>query len=298
MFRAENQNPCFGALRGGMLIDDELPHPCGLECISNTTNTMLSVITNTAGVRPLSPKDFFDIARIDRHWNLMRLNTDFRDEILTLLKPFNQSPSAKIEADNPSLASFEQYIYAEIEPFVSPPNAGIPSLASFEQYVLKQTRSISSERQRYQFRMNITALKTRLDTRNLYTTDQAKRILFERKLLPCGATLVVVPNDAYFNHWAEHIRKHTNLEVVGDRHNPAIKRYCDEVRDRSYWDKGIAYIDLRLRAPFPTLNELMKCTIIVVSYDRIRECEYPYESYLLQFRWLRVVVDSRTQQGM
>ena len=44
---------------------------------------------------------------------------------------------------------------------------------------------------------------------------KASRLIFERSLIPCSMTLIVVP-DALLEHWAEQIRRHLDLEVFAD----------------------------------------------------------------------------------
>ena len=244
MHQAENKNTTFGALRGGILGDAP-----GL----GKTITMLSLIASTAGLRPVEPKEFYDTESIDEHWKLMRTNPVFRPEILRALKPFRSSAR-----------------YDDLANYVSPPynDDRFPTLASFEQYVNKTMRPVVPQPMLDMFRRSVIAFKAGLDKRNrrFFSNDKGKRMLFERNLIPCSTTLIVVP-DALLEHWAEQIRRHVNLGVFVDP---------NENNEGSH---GVVYIDgvgdlASARFPLnhqqmsiPSAFDLMTHMIVVVSRE-------------------------------
>ena len=90
-------------------------------------------------------------------------------------------------------------------------------MASFERYVNRSMRPVATQAQLDLFRHNVIAFKTSLDKRNrhFFCNMKASRLIFERSLIPCSTTLIVVP-DALLEHWAEQIRRHLDLEVFAD----------------------------------------------------------------------------------
>lgn len=173
MYKAENNNTTFGALRGGILGDAP-----GL----GKTITMLSLIAQTSGLRPVEPKEFYDNESIDEHWKLMRTNPVFREEILRALRPFRDSRG----------------LYDQLADYVSPPYTDdrFPTLASFEQYVNSEMRRVAPQSQLDLFRRSVITFKAGLDKRNrrFFSNDKGKRLVYERNLIPCSATLIVVPD--------------------------------------------------------------------------------------------------------
>ena len=303
MHRAENENTSFGALRGGVLGDAP-----GL----GKTITMLAMIANTSGMRPVEPKEFYDKESIDEHWSLMRTNPVFRPEILRALRPFRDC--------DPGL-------YDRIALYASPPykDGRFPTLGSFERYVNDATRGVVQESRRDLFRRNVLAFKAGLDKRNrrYFANDRGKRLMFERDLLPCGTTLVIVP-DALLEHWAEQIREHLKLESFVDRgtddedggENRGVV-YIDGVGDLSTARFPLNYGRISLPSEF----DLSDYMIVVVPFVRIKQ-EYlramngkkrrrddvdfdlspngescASSSPLLQLRWFRIVVDEGHELG-
>lgn len=285
MHRAENNNTHFGALRGGILGDAP-----GL----GKTITMLSLIANTAGCRPQTPKEFYDDISIAEHWKLMRTNPVFRIEILKALQPFRNS-------------NIYQKYYEDMATHVSPPYTDdrFPTLASLEQYVYTRMRKVATQTQLDLFRRNVIAFKAGLDKRNrrFFNNDRGKRMLFERNLIPSSSTLVIVP-DALLEHWGDQIHRHVNLGVFVD------PNYCydrdnnnnnnnNKYRVHSFHDglddddgnnaevgvvgKGVVYIDgvgdlstarfplNHQPIPLPSSFDLMSYTIVVVPFSRIRQ---------------------------
>ena len=248
------------------------------------TITMLAMIASTSGLRPVEPKEFYDDESIDEHWKLMRTNPVFREEILRALKPLRDCA-----------------VYHPLAEYTSPPykDGRFPTLRSFERYVNHETRGVQQSR------------------RDLFR-NRGKRMLFERNLVPCSTTLIIVP-DALLEHWAEQIRGHLNLETFVD-HNKSNKDksrgvvYIDGVGDLSTARFPLNYRSMSL----PSSYDLADYLIVVVPFLRIkqeyasevsrkREREYGRKgdaseistssSPLLLLRWFRIVVDEGHELG-
>jgi SNF2 family DNA or RNA helicase len=147
--------------------------------------------------------------------------------------------------------------------------------------------------------------------------------MFERDLLPCSTTLVIVP-DALLEHWAEQIREHLKLESFVDRGtndedgggNRGVV-YIDGVGDLSTARFPLNYGRISLPSEF----DLSDYMIVVVPFVRIKQ-EYlramngkkrrrddddfdlspngescASSSPLLQLRWFRIVVDEGHELG-
>lgn len=296
MHRAENQSKTFGSLRGGILGDAP-----GL----GKTISMLSLITNTCGLRPVEPMEFYDKASIDEHWKLVRTNPVFREEILRAIRPFRHNPN-----------------YSQLATDVSPPykDERFPTLASFVNYVNKHMRKVCPQSDLDLFRRNVIAFKAGLDkrSRRYFANSKGKRMLFERSLIPCSTTLIIVP-DALLEHWAEQIKRHVNLDIFVDPNSKGGS--CSD-------GEGVVYVDgigdlSRAQFPLnhqkmylPTAYQLFSYMIVVVPFSRIEE-EYKIaqrlqkdslsssvgdenltpSSILLQLRWFRIVVDEGHELG-
>ena len=169
------------------------------------------------------------------------------------------------------------------------------------------------------FRRSAIAFKAGLDKRNrrFFANEKGKRLLFERNLIPCSTTAVVVP-DALLEHWAEQIRTHVNLRVFVD---PNIEGgssrgvvYIDGVGDLS-----IARFPLNhQQMSMPSAFDLMSYMIVVVPFSRIKQqysnarkrrreeddtrfsggsSSHASSSPLLQLRWFRIIVDEGHELG-
>ena len=300
MHRAENENTYFGALRGGVLGDAP-----GL----GKTITMLAMVASTSGLRPVEPREFYDRESVDEHWRSVRTNPVFREEILRALRPFRDYGA----------------VYERIASRASPPYSDdrFPTLASFERYVNGEMRGVVSESRRDLFRRNVVAFKAGLDKRNrrFFANERGKRMMFERNLLPCSTTLIVVP-DALLEHWAEQIRGHVNLESFVDPNNSDAGGGHGVVYIDGVGDLSTARFPLNHgQIPLPSAFDLADYMIIVVPFLRIKQefsralngrkrqrgddafdmlgesgsCASP--SPLLQLRWFRIVVDEGHELG-
>jgi hypothetical protein len=121
MYEMENRSNHFGALRGGVLGDAP-----GL----GKTITSLALISSTAGIRPISPPEFWNTNDIQEGWKYFRINPAARIEILKCLKPvrdqlsrycsdelnyitvpFNDGNKKNDQNRFPTLKSYEEYLY-------------------------------------------------------------------------------------------------------------------------------------------------------------------------------------------
>lgn len=286
MIRAENRNTAFGALRGGILGDAP-----GL----GKTIAMLALVAHTAGRRPVEPKEFYDSASIDEHWTLMRTNPAFRESILKAMRPLRGSP---------------RYDALSLE--VEPPykDDRFPTLASFVRHVHQLMRRSVPQSQLDLFRRNVIAFKAGLDKRNrrFFSNERGKRLLFERNLIPCSTTIIIVP-DALLEHWAEQMRRHVNLAVLSDFGESHGVVYIDGVGDLADARFPLNHSKMSL----PSAFDLLSYVIVVVPFSRIQQnfvyarkrkqgglidsANHASSSSLLQLRWFRIVVDEGHELG-
>ena len=322
MYRAENTNTEFGALRGGILGDAP-----GL----GKTITMLAHIASTAGCKPVQPSEFFDEDSIDEHWKMMRVNPVFRMEILRAMKPLRDWVADQAAAQSGAGVKRLVATYKRLESYVSPPynDDRLPTLLSFERYVRVTLAQYIPFDLLELFRRNVNAFKAGLDKRNrrFFASDKGQRVVFERNLIPCSSTLIIVP-DALLEHWAEQARRHLQLEVfadgglgggVGGAHGDGGGK------SRAH---GVVYIDgvgdlSEARFPLnhqggqlPSAHHLMSHMIVVVPFSRIQdqfrtrkrrrygdddddviELDSFKNSPLLQLRWFRLVCDEGHELG-
>ena len=200
MHSAENSsaNLAFGSLRGGILGDAP-----GL----GKTITMLALICSTAGLKPVDPPEFYNLTRIQEHWEMMRGNVVFREEVLKSLRPIRDWAAQNWNAAR---------LFQELQREVCPPyvDGRFPTLRSFEWHVYSKMKGLVPQHRLDLFRRNVVHFKAGLDkcNRQFLRSLIGKRMLLERNLIPCSTTLVIVP-DALLEHWAEQIRRHMNLEV-------------------------------------------------------------------------------------
>jgi len=329
MHRAENTHTEFGALRGGILGDAP-----GL----GKTITMLAQIASTAGCKPTQPAEFFDEDSIDEHWKVMRINPVFRMEILRAMKPLRDwvADQTAAQDDGPGAARLAR-MYKNLETYVSPPydDGRLPTLLSFERYVRTTLAQYIPFDLLELFRRNVNAFKAGLDKRNrrFFLSDKGQRVIFERNLIPCSSTLVIVP-DALLEHWAEQMRRHLQLEVFADGGlgGGAGGTYAENNIDRNGTSRahGVVYIDgvgdlSEARFPLnhrsgqlPSAYHLMSHMVVVVPFSRIQdqfrtrkrrrygndnddddviELESFKNSPLLQLRWFRLVCDEGHELG-
>lgn len=262
---------------------------------------MLALIANTSGLRPVDPKEFYDNESIDEHWKLMRTNPIFRETILRALRPFRGS-----------------HLYDSLADEVSPPylDDRFPTLASFERHVNRTMMRAATQPQLDIFRRSVVAFKAGLDKRNrrFFSNARGKRMVFERNLIPCSTTLIIVP-DALLEHWAEQIRRHVNLSVFAEpgRGSRGVV-YIDGVGDLSTAQFPLNHGPTSL----PSAFDMISYMIAVVPFSRIQQQHsharkrqreedsidyrggseaYISSSPLLQVRWFRIVVDEGHELG-
>mmetsp|Transcript_5871 Transcript_5871/g.12767 ORF Transcript_5871/g.12767 Transcript_5871/m.12767 type:complete len:1099 (+) Transcript_5871:135-3431(+) len=304
MHRAENASTEFGSLRGGIIADAP-----GL----GKTITMLALLANTAGCRPVEPEEFYDNDNVDEHWKLMRTNPVFRTEILRAMKPLRDWVASLSRFGRTSSHDGIRIAntYKELEGYVSPPYTDdrLQTLNAFERHVRVTMTPFAPSAELDLFRRSVNAFKARLDKRNRrhFASDIGRRLMFERDLIPSSTTLIIVP-DALLEHWAEQMRRHLNLEVFAEANNGGGSQgvvYIDGVGDL-----GQATFPLNhLQGPMPSPFHLMSHMVVVVPFSRIKdqfrsrkrrrdnESDYSSQSSLLQFRWFRIVVDEGHELG-
>ena len=302
MHRAENANTEFGALRGGIIADAP-----GL----GKTITMLALVANTAGVKPVEPEEFYDNDNVDEHWKMMRTNPVFRMEILRAMKPLRDWVGAQSQFGRNKRVMEIASAYKELEAYVSPPYTDdrLKTLAAFERHVRVTMAPFAPFTELDLFRRNVNAFKARLDKRKrrYFASDKGKRLMFERDLIPCSTTLIIVP-DALLEHWAEQMRRHLNLEMFAETNCGGGSRgvvYVDGVGDLSTAIFPLNHV----QGPMPPAFHLMSHMVVVVPFSRIQdqfrsrkrrrndESDYSTQSSLLQLRWFRIVVDEGHELG-
>lgn len=122
---------------------------------------------------------------------------------------------------------------------------------------------------------------------------------FERDLIPCSTTLIIVP-DGLLEHWAEKFRRHISLEVFADDTNEGGSHgvaYIGGVGDISTARFPLNHKQVGMASAF----HLMGRDVAVVPFSRNKEQYHSRElvrgedsdtqSSLLQLRWFRIVVD-------
>ena len=266
------------------------------------TITMLSLIASTGGCKPIEPEEFYNNADIDEQWKIMRINPVFRTEILKSLKPIRHSldPGDRV--------------FIKLADYVSPPfrDGRLATIQDFEAIVFAVMRSRVPQASLYHFRRNVNAFKAGFDKSNRrffsnLNNDKGRRMKFERNLIPCNTTLIIVP-DALLEHWAEQIRRHMNLDVFADVCNEEGSRdvvYIDGVGDLSTARFPLNHSNIPMASPY----DLIKHLIVVVPFSRIKEqynlrkrqreeakggtvgddSTFYSQSPLLQIRWFRIV---------
>jgi hypothetical protein len=282
MHRAENSSKGYGALRGGILGDAP-----GL----GKTITLLALLCSTSGVRPIAPPEFWDSRRVDEGWDHLRTNPESRQSVRNTLKPllWNHASAQRI---------------AQVMEYVSPPYTDdrLPTLLSFERYVVKELKPYVPSSMLDLFRTNLMDLKAGLDKRNrsLLKSEQGRRLVWERRLVSTGATLVVVPN-ALLEHWFQQIHRHLNLIMFAEGgeneadpeeefhyENAADDSGDDPDKKRKPTPRGVVYLDgigdladvadaqtplrnVSLTGKMPPPWELSTYLIVVTTFARCQE---------------------------
>ena len=309
----------FGTLRGGILGDAP-----GL----GKTITMLALIANTAGKRPVSPPEFWDNSQIDECWKLMRQNVHARIDILKALKPIRS-----YYGQHPQYQALQRYVeppYVEDDKF--------PTVRDFELHCFRELKKFVPKSLVELFRIQMVDFKAGLDKNNrkLLQSENGRRLQKERSLLPSSGTLIIVP-DGLLEHWYQQIYDHLHLPVFADD-NPSTS--VDETNDTTDI-RSIVYIDgvgdivdatVPLRSSpehkLPPKEELSHYTIVIIPFSRCsshfrvevsagrmnnscrnnggdtsrwrqqQQIEADFSrSPFLQIRWLRMVTDEGHELG-
>jgi hypothetical protein len=238
MYEMENRSNHFGALRGGILGDAP-----GL----GKTITSLALISSTAGIRPISPPEFWNTNDIQEGWKYFRINPAARIEILKCLKPVRDQLS--------------RYCSDELDYITVPFNDGnkkndqnrFPTLKSYEEYLYRLLRkgegrygalrysSFADSSTWELVRQNLLDLQMGMDKRNrkLMMSMEGRRLLLERRLIPTSATLLVVP-DALFEHWFQQIQQHLYLPIFADDEQEHQQHGTRTTKNIA---RGVVYLD-------------------------------------------------------
>ncbi|KAL3927260.1 MAG: hypothetical protein SGPRY_002909 [Prymnesium sp.] len=230
---AQAENPWkshFGQLRGGILADDP-----GL----GKTVTMLALIVRYAGMLPITPPEFWGGGGRagggegeEKGWEELRRNPMGHRQLLSVLNPIRREFYTPPLPSQACAARFEAAL-TPLEEFANlgaRSEAEMPSIQTFERAVDACVRAGMGEssggmsewspsrrkRMREPARMALNVVRAGLDKRRraLHMSEGGRRALFERGLIPSGATLVLVPS-ALLEHWFEQIRRHVDLRVLG-----------------------------------------------------------------------------------
>lgn len=245
----------FGVLRGGILGDAP-----GL----GKTITMLALIANTAGRRPITPFEFWDQSCIEEGWNNMRTNIIAGDHIRKALKPIRQY--------------YNGPAYQELAKYIDPPYVDdrFPTIRDFELYIYRKLRQFVPSSDIELVRSNLIELKAGLDKskRKLLQSPYGKRLQQERALIPSSGTLIIVP-DALLEHWYQQIHEHLHLPVFAE---------YDDTNDDGNNIRDIVYIDgvgdivdatIPLRPSstirLPPKEMLSQYTIVIIPFSRCKE---------------------------
>ena len=204
-----SENPagwCFGDLRGGILGDEP-----GL----GKTVTVMALIAHTAGALPQAPADFYGGFE---DWLVERENPELHRRILKhVLSPLRKAFEKALQdaMHRAGIQGVNQPMQVAEDNWVVAANALQPasqfdSLPAFEAAVHRCVRvgcqavatlcprgmAMRMQKQlRETARGGVNELRAGLDKRgrSLFKSARGRRMIFERKLLPVPATLIVVP---------------------------------------------------------------------------------------------------------
>jgi hypothetical protein len=259
MYRLEHSDNHFGSLRGGILGDAP-----GL----GKTITMLALIANTAGRRPVPPPEFWDASGIAEGWKNMRVNEVALKDFLTALRPIRTWVQSDIPKTSPHYKKFQ-----ELTRYISPPfkDDRFPTIRDLELYVYRELRDFVPRAQLELFRNNMIEIKAGLDkgNRKLLKGPMGRRLQQERKLIPSSATLIIVP-DALLEHWFQQIHMHLHLSRFEDQNDPGIHNivYVDGLGD--FADMRLPLRQTKSGLQVPPAYMLAQYFIVVTTFSRCR----------------------------
>lgn len=147
--------------------------------------------------------------------------------------------------------------------------------------------------------------KRRKITQSFYN----KRVVFEKKLIPSSATLIVVPS-TLLEHWFEQISRHLNLDYFSQDRDRRGVVYLDGLGDIVDIHPPLSKFRMKAKSIVTEPSEVLANYLIVVttfdrlsleykqSHHRMSANEFPFLSNpLLLIRWLRLVVDEGHELG-
>lgn len=141
--------------------------------------------------------------------------------------------------------------------------------------------------------------------KQLQSNHNRNRSVFERRLCPTSATLIIVPI-ALLEHWYEQIMKHINLLYVDGEDNGRGLVYLDGLGDIMDVQPPIARLEVRKDGVISSIEMVSSYMIVVTTIERCAQEGKLHRSFedfdwrdasgkgvspLLQLRWLRLIVD-------
>jgi hypothetical protein len=315
MYEMEHAHLHFGALRGGILGDAP-----GL----GKTITLLALVASTAGLRPVTPPEFWNATSIQEGWKHLRINPAARKDILEAFRPLRKYVQHQYHYPGNSVP---KQILDRVMKYVEPPyhDDRFPTIQDFERYVKRQLKHVIPQSQLEVFRSQMVDIKTGLDkaNRKLLKSEQGRRLGWERRLLPTSATLIIVP-DALLEHWFQQIHWHLQLSIFEPGGRGVI--FVDGIGDMAkvVSDHTASLRNVSLSHTVEPAWSLSQYLIVITTFSR---CEAQYQrevaaghlpglskkrsredavranhsgggmSPFLQLRWLRLVVDEGHELG-
>ena len=171
--------------------------------------------------------------------------------------------------------------------------------------------------------VEITGLKERLDSsRRKSLSATSNRIIYERKLLPSAATLIIVPL-ALLEHWCEQIMRHLQLSYFlhgSDRSHMRGVVYLDGLGDIMDVEAPLSKVLVRPSIPIESADFLSSYLIVITTLercalehrsmnqlgrydldnrtsDRSKATSLAERSPLMAIRWLRMIIDEGHEIG-
>ena len=135
-------------------------------------------------------------------------------EILQVLKPVRKWVEAYY-GTKVSMANTFRALQEELQPPFQ--DNQFLTMQEYESYTLRAVRKISTNTEVELVRQKLQQLKGSMDKRNrkLRTSQEGRRLQWERNLIATSGTLIIVP-DALLEHWCQQIKQHLEISLFGD----------------------------------------------------------------------------------